>query len=84
MSLDGRRAQQGGVGDPADACEKSDGANPFTNGLARAFVSDISTLVSFVDAAGNTITDYPAAQGYNPCKVQQFTNLGGANIWGLF
>ena len=84
MSLDGRRSPQGGVADPASGCEQAIGSTDFTYGLVRAFVSDIATTVSFIDSAGNTITGFPCAQGYNPVKVQQFTDLGGANIWGLY
>ena len=84
MSFDGRRATTENIADPASAVEQAVAATPFTYGLARAFVSDIATVIDFVDGAGNVITGFPCASGYNPVKASQINNLGGATIFGLF
>ena len=85
MALDGRRSPQGGVADPASSVEQAVENTNFTYGLVRAFVCDIGGAVNFIDGGGNAITGYPSQQGYNPVKVQQFTDLGpNTVIFGLY
>ena len=90
--FDGRKRSAEHVADPASRCVKpvatnglgATDADNFTDGLARGFVSSIAVDVDFIDASGQAIVGFPAAQGYNPVKVVRFTNLAGSNIWGLF
>ena len=64
---------------------------PITKGVAlthgRCYSICVGTAgtLNFTDAAGNTITDYPAQEGYNPLAIESVQAGGTADdLWALY
>lgn len=54
-------------------------------GPCRALLVGTAGTANLMDAEGNTVSDVPLQQGYNPLSVSQ-VRLGGTadNIWALY
>lgn len=69
------------------AITKSDTVDiPAVNGLLpRAIVCGTAGTLTFLDATGATVTNFPCQQGYNPIKPVRVLNSGTAtDLWALF
>lgn len=54
-------------------------------GVCRALQVGTAGTATFIDADGNTCTNYPLTAGYNPIQIQQITSLGTASdVWALW
>lgn len=55
------------------------------DGTCQAFVCGAAGTLSFIDAYGNTVTNYPAQAGYNPVMLKRVLEGGTAdNLWALY
>lgn len=75
---------------PLGAMTSASRVEPVTKGVAlsgtcRGLNIGVAGTLNFVDGEGNTRTNYPAQQGYNPILVQA-VNAGGTSndIWALY
>jgi hypothetical protein len=60
----------------------SDGGHGST---VRGLCCGTPGTVNLIDMAGNTISDFPLQQGYNPISVQKVLTSGSADdIWALY
>ena len=65
------------------AVTKADSDLP--GGVTRALLAGTAGTANLMDAAGNTLSDVPLQQGYNPLCVKQVRTGGTADdIWGLY
>jgi len=67
---------------PVTASDSTD----LTDGVCRALLVGTAGAATLIDADGNTRTDVPLQQGYNPIRVQRVksTGLTASNIWALY
>lgn len=55
------------------------------NGMAQGLLLDAAGTVTVITAAGETRTNVPMQQGYNPIRVKRVKTGGTAtNIWALY
>lgn len=61
------------------------GAGTITGGPCRALAVGTAGTATFIDADGNTCTNFPLQAGYNPIQIQELTSLGTASdVWALY
>ncbi len=63
--------------------EVSDGID-LPDGPCRALCVGTAGTATLIDAEGNTATDYPLQQGYNPIRVTKVTFGTASDIWALY
>jgi len=66
------------------AISKNDSTD-LPDGICQAFVAGTAGTLNFIDAYGNTVTNFPAQVGYNPIMLKRVLTGGTAdNLWGLY
>jgi hypothetical protein len=61
----------------------SSGAD-FADGPCRALLVGTAGAATVVDSEGNTATNIPLQQGYNPIRVSKVTFGSASDVWALF
>ena len=56
----------------------------FADGACRSLLVGTAGTATVIDFDGNTLTDIPLQQGYNPLRVRRVTLGTAANVWALF
>lgn len=72
---------------PSDTLDVSGRAySADTSTATRGICCGTAGTATFIDAAGNTCTNYPLQAGYNPIRVKQIKSTGttASDIWALF
>lgn len=58
---------------------------PLPGGVCRGLLVGTAGTANIIDGAGNSLTNVPLQQGYNPIQVRQVGTGGtAANIWALY
>jgi hypothetical protein len=66
------------------AIVKSD-TTDLPGGVCRAILAGTAGSANLIDATGNTVTNFPLQQGYNPVGVSRVLTGGTAdNLWALY
>ena len=78
--------RQNAMADPAYGLVSVTKANSdLTNGTCRGLLVGTAGTANLMDAAGNTLSNVPLQQGYNPIAVLQVRTGGTADdIWALY
>lgn len=78
--------RQNALADPAHGLVQVTKADSdLTNGVCRGLLVGVAGTANLKDAAGNTVTDVPLQQGYNPiCVLQVRTGGTASDIWALY
>ncbi|KRQ99259.1 hypothetical protein [Bradyrhizobium valentinum] len=70
------------MNDPAGKYVKITSAQAFAE--CRALLVGTAGTATIVDADGDTATDYPLQQGYNPIRATKVTLGTANNVWALY
>jgi hypothetical protein len=73
-----------GMTNPASKIEAVSSGVDFTNGVCRALLVGTAGTATVIDADGNTATNIPLQQGYNPLRVSKVTLGTASDVWALF
>lgn len=61
------------------------GASDITTGITRSLWVGTAGTATFIDADGNTCTDFPLKAGSNPFQIKRLTSLGTASdVWAVY
>lgn len=52
--------------------------------VPRSIVCGVAGTFTGEDAYGNTVTNYPLQQGYNPIRPRKWTGGAATDVWGLY
>lgn len=62
----------------------SQSATEIAGGATSGILCGTAGTFTGVDMGGNTITDMPLQQGYNPIRVKIWSAGTATNVWGLW
>ena len=81
-----KQIQVHSMADPAQAMVSvTKAASDLPDGVCRGILCGTAGTVNLIDMYGNTISDYPLQQGYNPIRVKRVSTGGTADdIWALY
>ena len=61
------------------------GASDIATGVTRSLWVGTAGTATFIDAMGNTCTDFPLKEGSNPFQIKRLSSLGtAADVWAVY
>ena len=83
---DRKKIQTASMADPAQAAASvTKAASDLPNGVCRGLLCGTAGTANLIDMYGNTLTNFPLQQGYNPIRVKRVSTGGTASdIWALY
>ena len=76
--------QSSGMAGPASKIVQVTSGVDLPDGACRALCVGTPGTATLVDRDGNTATNFPLQQGYNPLRVSKVTFGTAADVWALY
>jgi hypothetical protein len=84
MAADRFAGNSPGLESPAGKIAQVSSGVDFSAGVCRGLLVGTAGTATVVDAEGNTATNLPLQQGYNPLRVSKVTFGSASDVWALY